>query len=363
MDQISTKQLKGGIENYHKKQMSGSIDPNIALSPNLCDSITERILASKKAGHNTSASNPMLKSEKNPRDVKIVRYCDYREARKAAQRKNIAHPLAQQLANLDLNRASMNNREIIDYEANQNLSQELNVQPPQEKFHKSSQSISHSLSMGLLKPKPLQESYDFNSNQSNKPLARTFRQEKQKGHKGLSQYEEILENYIRDHQLTEEIHTKRGTPLAYMKANTASQESLLKSLRLRQDMCTRRSYDKTARQGSVEYRVKDYDRESIERRESGGGSTMFTGMTTRRREDDEDNIYNKSIKWLLNKQKKLGDMQTKEIEEEMRECTFKPQLVTKELNAKGDFDYDHFVMKGRNKPSEQLSKMLSVDHR
>lgn len=335
--------------------MSGSIEPTIAVSPTLCDT--------KKAAQGSNSMQQ--KSEKNPKDVKIVRYCDYREARKAAQRKNIAHPLSQQLAKLDLNRASIDNRNIINYDLNQNHSQDFHAQQqqPQEKYHKPSQSISHSLSVGLLKPKTLRESHELTTIQSKKPFAHTSRQDKSIGRKDMGQPEEVHEIfYTREYQPTEEAQTKRGTPLAYMKVNTASQESLLKSLRLRQDMCTRRSYEKTTRKGSGEYKVKDYDRESIERRESGGFTTMFTGMTTRRREDEEG-IYNKNVKWLLNKQKKLDDMQTKEIEEEMKECTFKPQLVTKELNAKGDFDYDSFALRGRNKPSEQLSKMLSVDQR
>ena len=86
----------------------------------------------------------------------------------------------------------------------------------------------------------------------------------------------------------------------------STQESLLKSFKLRQEMWGK----------------------------------MHRGNTKQGNENEKDDtrtsIYSKSVKWLMNRQQKIDKMHSREIEDEMRECTFKPQLLAKELSLRGD---------------------------
>lgn len=89
-----------------------------------------------------------------------------------------------------------------------------------------------------------------------------------------------------------------------------TQESLLKSFRLRQDMW------KKMNRGSAKQGAGDEN------------------------DDPRTSIYSKSLKWLMNRQQKLEKMHCQEIEDEMRECTFKPQLLAKELSLRADLMND-----------------------
>jgi len=269
-----------------------------------------------------------FKSEKNEqneivsKDLKLTRYNEYRNVHRTSQRETRSHSLTNHLSNRE--NKIFREKERFDQENFNNTQNNQDIK-------KKNPIMNHSQSTGLLKTVLT----PINSNRrASYERLQTSRESynPKKTQRGLRSEE--VSKYSKEHfSGVQPVVTCLST-----KNSRVTQESLLKSLKLRQEMYSR-LFNKVTRSGDDQNLIQNNEYPLVKDfQELLGKEIIFP-----RQREDEDKIYKKNVKWLMSKQKKIDEMHNKELEEKMKECTFKPQLLTK------GFDLNFGLFRAREK--------------
>jgi len=303
--------------------------------------LTDRSSARKRNLNTPQASARQRSRTQGPgqqaqetKNIQLMRYCDIRNAHKSNQKQTPAlqRDSIQPINRLELDRLRENKED--------DRKPSSRATPAAVVTNGNGSSVSANLI------KPILVISDHKSRRPSIERAQTFRDNndllvragKKEAEMDIPDYQkEILRGQpINPEEIMRETHQIYSSASS-TKNSRVTQESLMKSLKLRQEMFSKAFGGKNRRGGSGQYDFKDY--------ESHGklGAVGDLGMTApivreKKREEEEARIYNKNIEWLNSRQRKLNKMHNQEMEDEMRECTFKPQLLTKELNLKLEYE-------------------------
>ena len=318
------------------------------------------------AKERSSAPNPYAKgfmndalesSDKKPKNMKLTRYNEFRDVHRNSKKENLPNPLEQQLSKLDLDHIHEDQAQEAD---NSTKHKNGSVDPKLKnkmQINMDKVGINHSVSVGKFNPLNSRGRNHEDEMEYTRPVPQTSRAVTNRDYdtSRSRKAEKINKENINHEQQNQEmqrgdaqIGTGESSGATSSMTCKVTHESLLKSLKLRQEV-----YSRVFKNG------KHHDGQVLGERKDGGIS--MNALLTKRKEEEDRSMYNKNVKWLMSKQRKLDEMHHKEIEQEMKECTFKPHLVTKELNLKQDLNLCDYVTRAR--VIDPVSRALIIEQK
>jgi len=152
------------------------------------------------------------------------------------------------------------------------------------------------------------------------------------------------------------------TNLSSSKGQGPSQESLMKSFKLRQNFLNEGSQSPSKERPVIEnINTDDYQLDMK------SPSNLYGSMSTQNKSSGEIAVYNRNSQWLSAKQNKIDALNTYRNREEMKECTFRPFMLTKSLRpntvTNHQYQSERKNMRGeaiseRARPASQLKSNL-----
>jgi len=142
----------------------------------------------------------------------------------------------------------------------------------------------------------------------------------------------------------------------------ASQESLMKSFKLRQNMLNEGSQSPSKERAPLIENINTEDYQLDPKL----ASNLYGSLSTQNKSSGEIAVYNRNSQWLSAKQNKIDALNTYRDREEMKECTFRPFMLTKSLrpqtmgyqpqikNLRGE------AISERARPASQLKSNLAT---
>jgi len=307
------------LQNNSLEKKMHFIDSNALTERSSVNHYLQNIPKSDQLDYLEFKNEPNDPTDKASKDIRLTRYNDYRSVHKNAQRHSSLHHFGHEsdlLKTKEKPNMENFNRSQKDFYSNKETS-------------KGSPVLNHSLSTGFLKATltPLNVNRKVSCE---RPQTSRESYNPRKSQRGLRS-EEAQTSQKENFQIVQPVVACLST-----KNSRVTQESLLKSLKLRQEMYSR-LFSKVIKSGDDKYILQNQEYPSVKDFQEILGKEPIN----LRQKEDETRIYNKNVKWLMSKQRKIDELQNKKLEEKMKECTFKPQLLTKGLDLKFGCDFGY----------------------